>query len=180
MTIEWQNIRPFNSSQNNAFEELVCQLAREEEIVNKKEFYRIGAPDGGVEAYCVLDNDDEYGWQAKFFSSMGTSQWSQLKESFETAFRTHPNLTKYYICIPLDRHDPRREKQSWFMDKWNEKTKEWAEYANNNGRDITLNTGEALSLFIVYPKKNTRVESCFGFLRKNFLMNGFSHMLKTV
>ena len=67
MTIKWKNIRPFNGSQNNAFEELVCQLAREEPIANKKEFYRVAAPDGGVEAYCVLNNGDEYGWQAKYF-----------------------------------------------------------------------------------------------------------------
>lgn len=138
MAIEWQNIRPFNSSQNNAFEELVCQIAREEPIGEKKAFYRVAAPDGGVEAYCVLNNGDEYGWQAKYFQSMGTSQWSQLKDSFETAFRTHPNLKKYYICIPLDRQDPRRDNQMWFMDKWNEKTEEWAEYANNHDRNIAF------------------------------------------
>jgi len=143
LTIEWQNIKSFNNSKNNAFEELICQLAREESIANKKEFYRIAAPDGGVEAYCVLDNDEEYGWQAKYFSSMGTSQWSQLKESFETALLKHPNLTKYYICIPLDRKDPRIKKksgenQSWLMDKWNEYTKKWIEYAKNQGRNITF------------------------------------------
>jgi hypothetical protein len=138
VTIEWQNIRHFNSSQNNAFEELVCQLAREEPIANKNEFYRVAAPDGGVEAYCVLNNGYEYGWQAKYFQSMGTSQWSQLKESFETAFRTHPSLKKYYICIPLDRQDPRRDNQMWFMDKWNEKIQEWAKYANNHGRNIAF------------------------------------------
>ena len=138
MSIDWNNIRVFNNSQNNAFEELVCQLAREEEIVNKKEFYRIAAPDGGVEAYCVLNNGDEYGWQAKYFSSMGSSQWSQLKESFETALRTHPNLKKYYICTPLDRQDPRRDTQMWFMDHWNEKVQEWTKYAQEKGREIVF------------------------------------------
>ena len=138
MAIKWQNIRSFNNSQNNAFEELVCQLARDEPIAKKKEFYRVAAPDGGVEAYCVLNNGDEYGWQAKYFQSMGTSQWAQLKDSFETAFRTHPNLKKYYICIPLDRQDPRRDNQIWFMDNWNIKTQKWAEYANNHGRSITF------------------------------------------
>jgi hypothetical protein len=138
MSIEWQNIKSFNNSQNNAFEELICQMAREEPIADKKEFYRIAAPDGGVEAYCVLESGEEYGWQAKYFSSMGSSQWSQLKESFETALRIHPNLTKYYVCIPLDRQDPRRDDQSWFMDKWNEKTQEWGKYANDLGRSVTF------------------------------------------
>jgi hypothetical protein len=61
MSIEWNNIKSFNNSQNNAFEELVCQLAREEPILDEKEFYRIAASDGGVEAYCVLESGEEYG-----------------------------------------------------------------------------------------------------------------------
>jgi hypothetical protein len=40
----WHNIRSFNNSQNNAFEELVCQLAREKEVEDKKSFYRVGIP----------------------------------------------------------------------------------------------------------------------------------------
>ncbi|MFX7874626.1 hypothetical protein ABTK18_19625, partial [Acinetobacter baumannii] len=70
-------------------------------------FIRVAAPDGGVEAYCVLCDNSEYGWQAKFFQSMGDSQWTQLDESFKTAFAKHPSLVKYYICVPLDRPDPR-------------------------------------------------------------------------
>lgn len=138
MTIAWNTIISLNNSQNNAFEELVCQLARDEFIEGRRDFYRIAAPDGGVEAYCVLNNGDEYGWQAKYFSSMGSAQWSQLKGSFETALRTHPNLKKYYICIPLDRQDPRIENQMWFMDHWNQKVQEWSNYARSQNRDITF------------------------------------------
>jgi hypothetical protein len=101
MSIDWRSIKPFNSSRNNAFEELVCQLAREKNIADRGEFHRIAAPDGGVEAYCTLKNGDEYGGQAKYFSSMGTSQWSQLKDSFETALRTHPKLKIYFIDFRL-------------------------------------------------------------------------------
>jgi len=168
VTIEWQNIRPFNSSQNNAFEELVCQLAREEPIANKKEFYRVAAPDGGVEAYCVLNNGDEYGWQAKYFQSMGASQWSQLKESFETAFRTHPNLIKYYICIPLDRQDPRRDNQMWFMDKWNEKTQEWAEDANNHGRNIAFEYWGSSELVHRLSQEKNAGRKLFWFSQEEF------------
>ena len=81
----WHNIRSFNTSQNNAFEELVCQLAREEDIEGKKSFYRVGTPDGGVEAYCVLESGDEYGWQAKFFDAVSDSQWGQIEDSFKTS-----------------------------------------------------------------------------------------------
>lgn len=136
MPLRWEDIKTFDNSQNNAFEEIVCQLARDEDIKGKKEFYRVGAPDGGVEAYCVLENGDEYGWQAKYFLSMGNSQWSQLKESFETALKTHPNLKKYFVCIPLDRQDPRQPNKKWFMDKWNEKVIEWNSYASAHGKSI--------------------------------------------
>jgi len=126
------NIRSYNGSQNNAFEELVCQLAREEDIPSKAGFIRVGAPDGGVEAYSKLTDGSEHGWQAKYFFSMGDSQWRQLDQSFKTALNKHPSLVKYYVCIPLDRQDPRIDNQKWFMDKWNEHVKAWTEFALNN------------------------------------------------
>ena len=134
----WLNIRSYNGSQNNAFEELVCQLARTEEISGKSNFIRVGAPDGGVEAYCTLINGAEYGWQAKYFThQMGQVQWKELSESYKTALTKHPNLIKYYICIPMDRHDPRIPKQKWFMDKWDDNVKEWKKIAcDDYGRDI--------------------------------------------
>jgi hypothetical protein len=138
MSLRWEDIKTFDNSQNNAFEELVCQLARDEDIEGKKKFYRVAAPDGGVEAYCILENGDEYGWQAKYFSSMGSSQWNQLKESFATALRTHQNLKKYFVCLPLDRQDPRRTEQMWFMDRWNEKVLEWGDYAKAQGREVSF------------------------------------------
>ncbi|AZB31982.1 AAA family ATPase [Chryseobacterium balustinum] len=136
MNTEWLNLRPFNGDIKNGFEELVCQLARTEEIQNRKKFIRVAAPDGGVESYCVLDNGDEYGWQAKYFSSMADSQWKQLTKSFKKAIEKHPNLTRYYICIPLDRQDPRLEDQKWFMDRWNDYVKEWTDYANSLGKSV--------------------------------------------
>ncbi len=136
-SINWNSIRAFNKSQNNGFEELVCQLAREEEILEKTSFYRLGTPDGGVEAYCVLKNGEEYGWQAKYFTNkLEDGQWQQLTDSFKTAFAKHPKLTKYLIAIPLDREDPRKENQKWFMDKWNEKVITWKKYAKDYGRNI--------------------------------------------
>lgn len=132
----WNNIISYNDSQNNAFEELVCQLAREEETPNKVSFTRVGNPDGGVEAYCVLENGAEYGWQAKFFDSVGQVQWRQLDESVKTALEKHPNLTKYYICLPVDRADPRIPKQRWFMNAWDDKVLQWRRSADTQGRSV--------------------------------------------
>ncbi len=179
MAIDWKNIRVFNNSQNSAFEELVCQLAREEEIFDKKDFYRVAAPDGGVEAYCVLNNEDEYGWQAKYFSSMGDSQWQQLKKSFETAFRTHPNLKKYYICIPLDRQDPRHEAQMWFMDRWNEKIQEWTKYAQEKGRKISFEYWGSSELLHRLSQEKHVGRTLFWFSQEEFSDDWFKMYVET-
>ena len=70
MNKEWNKFRCFDGSQEKAFEELICQLARAEKDDNRKSFFRIAAPDGGVEAYSVQKDGSEYGWQAKYFSSL--------------------------------------------------------------------------------------------------------------
>jgi hypothetical protein len=134
----WTNLISLNSSQNDAFEELLCQLAKKEPIENKKEFIKVGNPDGGVECYVVLDNDEEIGFQAKWFlSTPQDTQWNQIEHSFETALKTHPNMIQYYVAIPLDRADPRVENRQSFMSKWNKKTTIWKQYAKDKyNRDI--------------------------------------------
>lgn len=173
----WKNIRSHNNSQNNAFDELVCQLAREEEIKNKKSFLRIGTPDGGVEAYCILSNNDEYGWQAKYFFSMGNSQWRQIEKSFKKAFETHPKLVKYYICLPIDRPDPRNPKQKWLMDKWNTKIKEWKEYAQENGRNIEFEYWGSYELLVRLSQEKHAGRGYFWFNQEEFSNQWFKEQI---
>jgi hypothetical protein len=179
MTLRWEDIKTFNNSQNTAFEELVCQLARDEDIEGKVKFVRVAAPDGGVEAYCILKNGDEYGWQAKYFYSMEVSQWSQLKESFETAFRTHPNLKKYFVCLPLDRQDPRRPKQMWFMDRWNEKVLEWTNYAKAQGREVSFEYWGSSELVHRLSQEKHAGRKLFWFSQDEFSDNWFENHVKT-
>lgn len=168
MTIDWKNIRTLNNSQNSAFEELVCQLARDEESPDRIAFTKVGAPDGGVEAYATQRNGDEFGWQAKYFTSMGSSQWSQLAESFKTALATHPRLTKYYICIPLDRQDPRQMDKSWFMDKWNQHTAAWTEYASKEGRTIEFEYWGSSELLHRLSQEKHAGRTFFWFQKEEF------------
>lgn len=175
----WTNIRSYNNSQNNAFEELVCQLANEEPIEGKKSFTRVGAPDGGVECYCLLENGDEYGWQAKYFLSMGTEQWRQIEESFKRALKTHPRLSKYFICIPLDRQDPRRPDQNWFMDKWNENVKKWSEYANACGRTIDFEYWGSHELLSRLSRPQNAGRMYFWFNKDEFTDEWFSDQLQS-
>lgn len=176
MTIEWNQIKSFNNSQHSAFEELVCQLAREEDIPESVRFFRIAAPDAGVEAYCVLKNGEEYGWQAKYFSAMGASQWAQVKKSFETALRTHPKLTRYYVCIPLDRNDPRKENQKWFMDHWNDKETEWKEIAAAQGRNIEIIYWGSSELIHKLSTEKNSGKKFFWFSSAEFSKNWFERL----
>ena len=108
----WNKIISFNGSQNNAFEEILCQLADKEVIKNKKDFIKVGNPDAGVECYIILEDKSEIGFQAKWFlSTPQTIQWNQIEKSFKTALKKHPKMTTYYVAIPLDRADPRLDNQ---------------------------------------------------------------------
>ena len=129
-----------DSSQNNAFEELVCQLAKNEPFKNKQEFIKVGNPDGGVECYIILENGDEIGFQAKWFlSTPKDPQFNQIENSFKTALEKHPRMVKYCVAIPLDRADPRIDGRESFMDRWNEKVERWKKLAKDEyGRDVEI------------------------------------------
>lgn len=132
----WKNLRSWNESQQNAFEELCCQLASSESFPNGS-FIRKATPDGGVECYWTDSSGDEHAWQAKFFlSPLDTGQWNQIKESFETALEKHPKLKSYTICLPIDRADPRMQNKKWSMDVWNEKVDEWTALAKAKKKEI--------------------------------------------
>lgn len=139
MTIQWNKIKTFNGSQNNAFEELVCQLANAELIEKKKKFVRIAAPDGGIESYVELENGEIYGWQAKFFlNSFSTSQWQQIGDSFKEALKNYPTLTKYYICCPVDRNNAFINGRESFLQKWETYTAKWIQEAVEVGRHVVF------------------------------------------
>lgn len=187
MNIEWNKLRAFNGDVKNGFEELVCQLARAEQINNKSKFFRVAAPDGGVESYCILSDNSEYGWQAKFFSTMGDAQWAQLDKSFKTAFEKHPNLVKYFICIPLDREDPRitiqrgkraGKKVNHFMDRWKAKVNEWKAFAKSNGREIEFEYWGNSELFERLGKRENEGKLYYWFEQEEFSDSWFTHRLQ--
>lgn len=137
MSINWNNIRPLENSQNDGFEEFVCQLARKEKITNKLKFIRKGKPDAGVECFWILGNGDEWAWQAKFFTnSLTPTQWKEIDHSVETALTKHKNLKKYIIAIPNDPPDARIEGQTSMLDKWNKRVKEWEQSARDKNMTV--------------------------------------------
>ena len=133
--LDWHGIRPLNGAQSSGFEELCTQIARS---ISPKgsNFVPKGAPDGGVECYTVLNNEKEWGWQAKYFDTLENSQWKQLDKSVRTALDKHPALVKYYICVPLDRPDARIENRQSCMERWKVHQNKWSDWAKENGSEV--------------------------------------------
>ena len=133
-SIDWKAIRPWQGSQSGGFEELCVQLARAETLEKVR---RPGPPDAGVECYCILPNGNEWGWQAKYFtSSLTNTQWQQIDGSIETALDKHPQLIRYYVCIPRDRSEARIANKTSEMDRWNNHVAKWEGWAKDRGMDV--------------------------------------------
>lgn len=105
--IDFREIRPYDGEKRKGFEELVCQLARRDQPQNASEFRRVegSGGDGGVEAYWLLKDETEHGYQAKYFLATKEIDWSQIDKSVQTALKQHPKLTRYVIAIACDLTD---------------------------------------------------------------------------
>ena len=136
MNLNWNSIRAIDGSQAAGFEGLVAQLAHTESPTDAR-FEHVGAPDAGVECYCVLKDGGEWGWQAKFFTStLNASQWGQIDKSVKTALDKHPALVRYYVCIPWDRPDARRAGQKSALQRWEERVSKWEGWAHERGMTV--------------------------------------------
>ena len=142
--IDFSQIRNHDGSQSKGFEELVCQLARLSKPENAKEFIRKDGAggDAGVECYWKLQDGSEHAWQAKYFlKPLGSSQWNQISTSVKSALSKHPDLTKYYICLPKDRNDSRRSSTKGRqitseLDKWNQHVEKWKAIAATKSMQV--------------------------------------------
>ena len=137
--LDYRNIRPYEGSTRNGFEELVCQLAHLSPPENADFFVRKDGSggDAGVECFWKLKDGSEHAWQAKYFlDPLKYAQWQQITKSVKKALDKHPKLTKYYICIPRDRIDSRgkNQKNPSELDQWNKYKKKWIETAK--GMDV--------------------------------------------
>ena len=134
-SLDWNGIRPLNGSRATGFEELCAQMARVESPTDAK-FYRKGSPDAGVECFCVFPGGQEWGWQAKYFTELGSPQMSQLDESVKRAMDKHPRLARYFVCIPIDRPDARRPGQTSALERWESHVQKWEGWAQDRGMEV--------------------------------------------
>ena len=144
MNLDFSNIRTHNGSQAGGFEELVCQLAHLRRPKDALRFVRKegAGGDAGVECYWVLADQSEECWQAKYFiGGMNPSRWNQLDDSFATALNRHPKLTKYVICLPIDKTDSRKigrggKQVTSIEDEWQSHVAKWKEEAKSQDRSV--------------------------------------------
>ncbi len=135
-SVDWKLIRPWNGSKSGGFQELCVQLARVE-TPKDANFIPTGTPDAGVECYCVLPDGNEWGWQAKYFtSSLASTQWQQIDGSIETALDKHSRLVRYYVCVPRNRSDARKPNQKSEMDRWDDHLAKWDGWAQDRGMNV--------------------------------------------
>ena len=178
MDINWLNIRPIDGSQQLGFEELCCQLARHE-VLEEAELTRKGSPDAGVECYAVFPDGQEWGWQAKFFTKRpGNTQWQQVDNSVKKALEKHPNLTKYIVCMPINRADPRIPNARWFMDKWDDHVEEWSAWTKERGMQVEFDYWGSSELIDRLSKLEHSGRTLFWFSQHSFTPNWFCQRVK--
>jgi hypothetical protein len=144
VTLDFSQIRIHDGSQQNGFEELVCQLAHLEPPKKSDYFVRKegAGGDAGVECYWKLTDGSEIAWQAKYFTnSLTKTQWNQINDSVDAFLEKHPDVITYYVCIPRNWDESRKKGGGGkivnsSLDKWFEHKKQWEERAKTLGRQV--------------------------------------------
>jgi hypothetical protein len=134
---DFSRINSFDVGQRHSFEELVCQLARQESFPTQSIFKRVDGAggDGGVEAYWTKPNGRETGYQAKYFLRSSDIDWSQIDKSVTQTLAYHPNVERYVIAFPCDLTDrtgnKRRGQSGW--ERWDSHVNKWKAQAERSG-----------------------------------------------
>ena len=162
--IDFKAIRLHRGVKSDAFEELCCQLAGDEAKTLGARFVRKGrGADGGVEAFAILPNGREVGWQVKYYWQIDAALKS-LKESLDRALDKHPAMGRFIACIPFDPADSRKANTISALEKWDAWRKaEIAEAAKAN-RTIEIQLWPAQGLrdrLMADPKAAGRIAFWF-------------------
>ena len=177
MDLDWKGIRPLHGDKAKGFQELCVQLARTESPANA-EFIPKGNPDAGVECYCALDDGSEWGWQTKYFDTLGQTQWTQIDRSVKKALAKHRSLGRYFICVPIDRPDARIRGQKSALQRWTEYVKRWQDWSLSLSMDVEFvwwGSSELLDM-LAQTKHIGRVY--FWFDQRGFDHDWFQNRLK--
>lgn len=116
--VDWDRLRP-GTDVRKSFEDLCCFLAEREPAPDGSEFKRLAPPDGGVECLRRLPDEQEWGWQAKYFrTALNSGRWRQIDESVRSALKSNPRLTRYIVCAPSDRTKAGEDRWNRLVEQW--------------------------------------------------------------
>ena len=137
--LDFNRLRSGPDGWRGSFEALVRQLGRVTPAPHGAEFRHIhgAGGDGGIEAYWIMQNGDELGYQAKFHTSVRDIDWAALDKSIKTALATHPRLTAIQVAIACDLTDRvagRNGRTGW--EQWDAHRKRWEAHAAAGSRVV--------------------------------------------
>ena len=114
--IDWSKLETYHNNKNRSFELLCYHIATR--LYGKEERFTPVDDSGGgdgVEFYLTLPNDDQWGWQAKFYHPnkrlSNSSRKQSIIKSLQKACEVHPRLKKWILCTPTDLTP---KEQIWF------------------------------------------------------------------
>lgn len=147
-TLDFKRIREHRGTQNGGFEELCCQLAALEDPAKGSRFIRKGpGADQGLECYRTYADGHEVGWQAKYFiNGFDDGQIDNLSDSLQRALSSHPQLTAFVVCLPIDLRDNRSGKKASEVQRYEKWRKKSIDDAAAKGRTIEIELWSASSI----------------------------------
>ena len=115
-------------------------------------------------ATATLENGAEWAWQAKYFHTLGASQWSQIDGSVRSAMKKHPGIRRYIVCCPLDLPDGRSGKTLSARERWKRYVGKWKSLAADAGTAVEFTYWGSHELLdrLARPEHSGRVRFWFG------------------
>jgi hypothetical protein len=137
--LDFTKLRGGPGGWRTSFDALVRQLGRLDRPTGGGTFHHIHGDggDGGIEAFWLLGNGDEIGFQAKYHSKSGEIDWRGLTGSVSAALQTHPRLVKMIVAIACDLTGPvagRRGRNG--IQQWHAHVEKWQSAASALGRSV--------------------------------------------
>jgi hypothetical protein len=178
------DIRCWKGSQAEAFEELCCQLAAAESVPAGSRWVRVrgSGGDGGVECYWVLPNGEEYAWQSKYFidGPVDDGRWRQLDASVHAALETHPQLTRYTVCLPMNLTGPRQAGGRSQVEKWEERAAGWLREAEARGMRVDFVLWGETEVWDRLARQEHRGRRAYWFAEDEFSTEWFQRSVEKV
>lgn len=92
--------------------------------------------------------------------------------------KKHPKLTKYIVCMPIYRPDPRIPNARWFMDRWDDRVQKWSAWAKERGMQVEFDYWGSSELIDRLSKLEHAGRTLFWFSQHSFTPNWFCQRVK--